>query len=318
MKKKKVFSALTLLTFSTGGANSATDKSSAASSSTAVSSSAEAAKEQSKGQELTEILSSTDWQGTKVYDKNNNDLTAENANFIGLAKYDGETGFYEFFDKETGETRGDEGTFFVTDDGEKRILISDTQNYQAVVDLTEVTKDKFTYKRMGKDKDGKDVEVFVEHIPYSDEKLTFTNGRKDLETETGKIVTSEPGDDILGATLWNGTKVLDEDGNDVTEANKMFISLAKFDNKTSKYEFFDLETGKTRGDFGYFQVIDNNKIRAHVSIGDNKYGAALELTELNDKRFTYTRMGKDNNGKEIKVFVELEPYEGDFTPDFTF
>ena len=280
MKKKKVFSALTLLTFSTlliagcaGGANSATDKSSAASSSTAVSSSAEAAKEQSKGQELTEILSSTDWQGTKVYDKNNNDLTAENANFIGLAKYDGE------------------GTFFVTDDGEKRILISDTQNYQAVVDLTEVTKDKFTYKRMGKDKDGKDVEVFVEHIPYSDEKLTFTNGRKDLETETGKIVTSEPGDDILGATLWNGTKVLDEDGNDVTEANKMFISLAKF---------------------------DNNKIRAHVSIGDNKYGAALELTELNDKRFTYTRMGKDNNGKEIKVFVEHEPYEGDFTPDFTF
>jgi len=303
MKKKKVFSALTLLTFSTlliagcaGGANSATDKSSAASSSTAVSSSAEAVKEQSKGQ----------------------DLTAENANFIGLAKYDGETGFYEFFDKETGETRGDEGTFFVTDDGEKRILISDTQNYQAVVDLTEVTKDKFTYKRMGKDKDGKDVEVFVEHIPYSDEKLTFTNGRKDLETETGKIVTSEPGDDILGATLWNGTKVLDEDGNDVTEANKMFISLAKFDNKTSKYEFFDLETGKTRGDFGYFQVIDNNKIRAHVSIGDNKYGAALELTELNDKRFTYTRMGKDNNGKEIKVFVEHEPYEGDFTPDFTF
>ncbi|MCF0231153.1 MAG: DUF4822 domain-containing protein, partial [Enterococcus sp.] len=65
-------------------------------------------------------------------------------------------------------------------------------------------------------------------------------------------------------------------------------------------------------------VIDNNKIRAHVSIGDNKYGAALELTELNDKRFTYTRMGKDNNGKEIKVFVEHEPYEGDFTPDFTF
>ena len=95
---------------------------------------------------------------------------------------------------------------------------------------------------MGKDKDGKDVEVFVEHIPYSDE-INLTNGRKDLETETGKIVTNEPGDDILGATLWNGTKVLDEDGNDVTEANKMFISLA-FDNKTSKYEFFDLETGK--------------------------------------------------------------------------
>ena len=32
----------------------------------------------------------------QVYDKNNNDLTAENANFIGLAKYDGETGFMNF------------------------------------------------------------------------------------------------------------------------------------------------------------------------------------------------------------------------------
>jgi hypothetical protein len=40
------------------------------------------------GQELTKILSGTNWQGTKVYDKNNNDLTKENANFIGLAKYD--------------------------------------------------------------------------------------------------------------------------------------------------------------------------------------------------------------------------------------
>ena len=39
-----------------------------------------------------------------------NDLTAENANFIGLAKYDGETGFMSFR-QNTGETRGDEGTF---------------------------------------------------------------------------------------------------------------------------------------------------------------------------------------------------------------
>ncbi|MGH2220999.1 DUF4822 domain-containing protein, partial [Enterococcus faecalis] len=79
---------------------------------------------------------------------------------------DGERGFYEFFYKETGETRGDQVIFFVTDDGEKRILISDTQNYQAVVDLSEVTQDKFTYKRMCKHKDGKDVELFVEHVPY--------------------------------------------------------------------------------------------------------------------------------------------------------
>lgn len=39
-----------------------------------------------KGQEMANILSSTNWQGTKVYDKDQNDLTAENANFIGLAK----------------------------------------------------------------------------------------------------------------------------------------------------------------------------------------------------------------------------------------
>ena len=325
MKKKKVFSALTLLTFSTlliagcaGGANSATDKSSAASSSTAVSSSAEAAKEQSKGQELTEILSSTDWQGTKVYDKNNNDLTAENANFIGLAKYDGETGFYEFFDKNTGETRGDEGTFFVTGDDTKRILISRTQNYQAVVDLTEVSKNKFTYKRLGKDKLGNDVEVYVEHIPYHGKKLAFTNGREALTNQTGKIVTNKSGDKILGTTLWNGTKVVDKNGNDVTAANQNFISLAKFDPNTSKYEFFNLQTGETRGDFGYFQVVDNNKIRAHVSIGTNRYGAALELTELNNDRFTYTRMGKDNAGNDIQVFVEHEPYQGTFNPTFTF
>lgn len=61
---------------------------------------------------------------------------------------------------------------------------------------------------------------------------------------------------------------------------------------TSKYEFFNLQTGETRGDFGYFQVVDNNKIRAHVSIGTNRYGAALELTELNNDRFTYTEWVK--------------------------
>ena len=48
------------------------------------------------------------------------------------------------FDKNTGETRGDRRNIFVTGDGTKRILISRTQNYQAVVDLTEVSKDKFT------------------------------------------------------------------------------------------------------------------------------------------------------------------------------
>lgn len=271
-----------------------------------------------KGDSLTTILTKTDWQGTRVYDKDNNDLTAENANFIGLAKYDGTTGQYEFFDKESGKSRGDEGTFFITADGAKRILISSSQNYQAVVDLTEVTNEKFTYKRMGKDQNGKEVEVFVEHVPYGEEKLSFTNEPEKLKTSTGEIVTSEDGNQLLGKTLWNGTKVIDEDGNDLTAENQMFISLAKFDDATNKYEFFDKDSGKSRGDFGYFKVLDHNKIRAHVSLGENKYGAALELTELNDKRFTYARMGKDQAGKEIKVFVEHEPYTGKLSPEFTF
>ena len=53
----------------------------------------------------------------------------------------------------------------MTGDGTKRILISRTQNYQAVVDLTEVSKDKFL-QAFRKDKLGNDVEVYVEHIPY--------------------------------------------------------------------------------------------------------------------------------------------------------
>lgn len=101
-------------------------------------------------------------------------------------------------------------------------------------------------------------------------------------------------------------------------ANQNFISLAKFDTYSSKYEFFNLQTGITRGDYGYFKVADNNKIRAHVSIGTNRYGAALELTEVNSNRFTYTRMGKDNEGNDIQVFVEHEPYQGTFNPAFTF
>ncbi len=271
-----------------------------------------------KGDDLTTILAKTDWQGTRVYDKDNNDLTAENANFIGLAKYDGTTGHYEFFDKETGESRGDEGTFFITADGAKRILISTSQNYQAVVDLTDVTNEKFTYKRMGKDPNGKEVEVFVEHVPYEKEELTFTNEPQKLTTSTGKIVTNEDGNQLLGETLWNGTKVVDEDGNDVTAENQMFISLAKFDATTNKYEFFDKTSGESRGDFGYFKVLDHNKVRAHVSLGENKYGAVLELTELNDEQFTYTRMGKDEAGEDIKVFVEHGPYTGELSPDFTF
>ncbi|WP_264740551.1 DUF4822 domain-containing protein [Cytobacillus firmus] len=270
-----------------------------------------------KGQEMANILSSTNWQGTRVYDKNKNDLTKENANFIGLAKYDVKSGRYEFFDAETGESRGDKGTFFITNDGKKRILISETMNYQAVVEMTKLNKDIFTYKRMGKDANGNDVEVFVEHVPYKENELSFTDPDKQLDAVTGDIVKDIDGDKILGSTLWNGTKVLDENGNDVTKYNTMFISLAKFDDKTNRYEFFNLETGESRGDFGFFDIVNENKIRAHVSIGANKYGAALELTELNHNKFTYKRTGKDKDGKDIAVFVEHEPYKGDFKPKFT-
>ncbi|MED3573696.1 DUF4822 domain-containing protein [Cytobacillus praedii] len=271
-----------------------------------------------KGQEMANILSSTNWQGTRVFDKNKNDLTKENANFIGLAKYDGKSGRYEFFDAKTGESRGDKGTFFITNDGKKRILISESMNYQAVVEMTKLNKDVFTYKRMGKDANGNNVEVFVEHVPYKEKELSFTDPDKQLDTATGDIVKDIDGDKILGSTLWNGTKVLDEKGNDVTAYNTMFISLAKFDDKSNKYEFFNLETGESRGDFGYFDIVHENKIRAHVSIGNNKYGAALELTELNNNKFTYKRTGKDKDGKDITVLVEHEPYKGNFKPKFSF
>lgn len=274
--------------------------------------------ELTKGEELSNILTSTNWQGTEVYDEEGNNLTEEISNFIGLAKYDQETNRYEFFDKATGETRGDEGIFFITKDGEKRILISQSMGYQAVVDITEITNEIFTYKRMGVDKDGNEVEVYVEHVPYNESELEFTNAGPELTSETGEIVKDIPGVRILADTLWNGTIVLDKDDNDVTEYNSNFISIAKFDAETSKYEFFDVTSGESRGDFGYFDVINDNKIRTHVSIGENKYGAALEITELNDERFTYKRMGKDADGNDIEIYVEHEPYKGEFDPSFGF
>ncbi|MFD1781031.1 DUF4822 domain-containing protein [Fredinandcohnia salidurans] len=270
-----------------------------------------------EGQELASILSNTNWQGTKVYDKDNNDLSEENANFIGLAKYEVETSRYEFFDKTTKESRGDKGTFFITNDGKLRVLISESMGYQAVVEIAELDKDKFTYKRMGKDANGNEVEVFVDHIPYNETELSFTDPDKTLETSTGEIITEVDGDNILSSALWLGTVALDENGNDVSSYNSNFLGLAKYDDNTNKYEFFDAETGKSRGDFGYFDVVHGNKIRAHVSQGNNKYGATLELTELNENKFTYQRNGKDKDGNDITITVEHVPYDGDFKLEFT-
>ncbi|QGQ44792.1 DUF4822 domain-containing protein [Metabacillus sediminilitoris] len=269
-----------------------------------------------KGQELASILSNTNWQGTKVYDKDNNDLTKENANLIGLAKYDDETSRYEFFDKTTKESRGDKGTFFITNDGKIRVLISESMGYQAVVEITELNKDMFTYKRMGKDANGNDVEVFVDHIPYKETELAFTEPNKTLETYTGEVVTNFDGDKILSSTLWQGTVALDENGNDVSSYNSNYLGLARYDDKTNKYEFFDAITGESRGDYGYFDVVYGNKLRAHVSQG-MKYGAVLELTELNENKFTYKRNGKDKDGNDITITVEHIPYNGDFKLKFT-
>lgn len=273
--------------------------------------------EMTKGQANVNILSSTNWQGTKVYDKNKKDLTAENSNFIGLAKYDANSARYEFFDPQTGKSRDDKGIFFITNDGKQRVLISESKNYQAIVEITELTQNLFTYKRMGKDANGNDVEVFVEHVPYKDRKLTFTEEDKALKNSTGTIVKDVDGDKILADTLWQGTVVLDAEGNDITQYNTNFISIAKYNADTNRYEFFNPETGESRGDYGYFNVLHGNKLRAHVSIGENKYGAILEITELNNKKFTYLRTGKDKDGKDITVFVEHEPYTGKSKPEFT-
>ncbi|NRF91900.1 DUF4822 domain-containing protein [Paenibacillus frigoriresistens] len=268
------------------------------------------------GQEMAKILGSTNWQGTKVYDKNKNDLTKENANFIGLAKYDNKTARYEFFDKETKLSRGDYGTFFITNDGKLRGLISESKGSQVIVEITKLTKDMFTYKRMGKDANGNDIEVFVDHIPYTITELAFTTPDKTLQTYTGKVVTDVDGDQILSNTLWQGTVALDEKGNNVSSYNGNFLGLAKYDFKTNKYEFFDAKTGQSRGDYGYYDVVHGNKLRAHISEG-MKYGAVLELTELNNNKFTYKRKGKDKDGNEIFITVEHVPYKGPFKLKFS-
>ncbi|MCZ8518992.1 DUF4822 domain-containing protein [Paenibacillus mucilaginosus] len=268
------------------------------------------------GQKMAKILDSTNWQGTTVYDKDKNDLTKENASFVGLAKYDDETARYEFYDKTTKQSRGDYGTFFITNDGKIRGLISESKGYQVVVEITKLTNDMFTYKRMGKDAAGKDTEVFVDHIPYHETELSFTTPDKNLETYTGKVVTDVDGDKILSYSLWQGTVVLDEKGKDVSNYNANFLGLAKYDFKTNKYEFFDAKTGQSRGDYGYYDVVHGNKLRSHISEG-MKYGAVLELTELNTNKFAYKRKGKDQDGNEIVITVEHVPYKGAFNLTFT-
>ena len=273
-----------------------------------------------------EKLAATNWQGTDVVTLVSDpsgkgadkvEVTQLNQGFIGLAKYDAVNNRYEFFDKATKESRADRRVFFVTQDGEKRILISQTKKYQVVVDMEELDSEIFTYSRKGKiDEAGKVGDVFVFHIPYEG-KLEFTTTLPVYGKKTGTIDRSRNGRDILSATLWQGTVVLDSNGNDVSAYNGGFLGLARYDNQTNKYEFFDKTTGESRGDFGYYDVIRNNKARATVSLG-KKYAAVLELTEINAKKFTYARKGKDAAGNEIDVTVEHVPYKGALKAEFTF
>lgn len=46
-----------------------------------------------------EGLSEKDWAGTRVYDRNGNDLTDENQNLLHAIKFDATTSFYEFLIK---------------------------------------------------------------------------------------------------------------------------------------------------------------------------------------------------------------------------
>ncbi len=101
--KKKIFTLLfatTLTGVALAGCAAETSKTTESSTAkTTETTTKEEKKETSKGSEYTSILSATNWQGTVVKDANGNDLTEQNAEFIGLAKYDEKTGYYEFFDK---------------------------------------------------------------------------------------------------------------------------------------------------------------------------------------------------------------------------
>lgn len=180
--------------------------------------------------------------------------------------------------------------------------------------MVRLDSEKFTYRRNGIQEDCSQGFVYVEHVPYSGE-LQFTTPMPPLTTEKGIIDKSKPGRNILASTFWQGTVAKDKDENDVSEYNQNFLGLARYEQSTGRYQFFDTEV-KSRNDFGYFDVINDNKERTHFSLG--RYAATLELTELNSKRFTYQRNEKNATGEDIIITVEHEPYTGSHPLNFTF
>lgn len=108
-----------------------------------------------------EILISTRWKTTKVTDSVGTDVTSANSGFVGLADYNS-NGTYIFYDL-AGAPRGDEGTWALTADGKKRVLVSATRNYTRIVDIEKLDKTVFTYRT----KNTAGHTVHVEHIPTS-------------------------------------------------------------------------------------------------------------------------------------------------------
>ncbi|MCU9806698.1 DUF4822 domain-containing protein, partial [Enterococcus faecalis] len=83
----------------------------------------------------------------------------------------------------------------------------ETKNYQSVYPLKTLYQDNNTYRKMGKDNNGNDIEVFVENKatsvpvygrpqPYPNSRprtLEFTNGRRAMAEQTGQIDVNRQG-----------------------------------------------------------------------------------------------------------------------------
>ncbi len=81
-----------------------------------------------------------------VYDRNGNDLTDENQTYYMQSNLMQPPSFHEFFDKETGESTGDEGTFFMTagiTDVSRLVIISETKKLSRCIPLRTLYQDTF-------------------------------------------------------------------------------------------------------------------------------------------------------------------------------
>lgn len=83
------------------------------------------------------------WQTIVILDRNSNDITQENMQFVGLATYNSNNR-YEFFDLNY-QPKNDYGDFFITDNG-LHVIRSEGKNYFRILEITELTNNRFTYK----------------------------------------------------------------------------------------------------------------------------------------------------------------------------